>query len=113
MSRRRRGFNSNVRLSVWNKHNGNCAYCGTPISLTEMEIDHINPYKDSKDNSIINLNPSCSCCNRLKAARTIEEFRVIIRTISSNVIKNEDLLMRYNIINASVKNWDGKFYFEM
>lgn len=45
-----------------------CAYCGDIAT----EIDHIIPISLGGTNDELNLNPSCSKCNRAKGNRTLE-----------------------------------------
>ena len=85
-------FRSIDRLEVYQKYDGHCAYCGGPISLKEMHVDHVIPktrYHDKHDclivnggkfteyslNDIRNLNPACGPCNRWKSAFLLEDFR--------------------------------------
>lgn len=49
-----------------------CAYCGAPDSI---EIEHVIPLGQGGANSIANIVPACSACNRDKGARTPEEWK--------------------------------------
>lgn len=73
---------------VYSKFDGCCAYCGSPITLKNMQINHIIPiYRGWADlqlerfklergtDELINLNPSCRVCNKWKSTWTIEQFR--------------------------------------
>ena len=31
------------RITVYDKYDGHCAYCGREIGLQDMQIDHIKP----------------------------------------------------------------------
>lgn len=48
------------------KANPACAYCGRPAT----EVDHIVPVSQGGTNTIHNLAPACTACNRRKGART-------------------------------------------
>jgi hypothetical protein len=41
MSKERIGFEK--RFALWHAHAGRCAYCGVPVRLLDMQVDHILP----------------------------------------------------------------------
>jgi hypothetical protein len=108
------------RQTVYNKHSGHCAYCGKPITLKEMQVDHIHPktlahhLRGIMDiNDPTNLNPSCRSCNHYKRALTLDEFRNIwlgglCKRLSN--LYTVKVGMDYGIV--VLKEWDRKFYFE-
>lgn len=63
------------KSAVYNKYKGCCAYCGTRISLDEMQVDVFLPIAKGGDTSLANLMPACNECFALKQGRTIQEFR--------------------------------------
>ena len=69
-------FSMQKRLSIFTKASGECAYCGTPISIESMHIDHIKPKKHGGSNDLHNLNGSCGPCNAVKGDRDLEDFRL-------------------------------------
>lgn len=62
------------RERLWQEAAGHCVYCGHPVSVEQMEVDHINPLSSSRDNSFMNRVCSCSSCNKLKGNRPLEDF---------------------------------------
>ena len=36
-------MNKSDREKVYDKYSGHCAYCGKPITLQSMQVDHIIP----------------------------------------------------------------------
>lgn len=49
-----------VRLKVYEKYNGHCAYCGCELELKDMQVDHIESvYWYNGANDIENYNPAC------------------------------------------------------
>ena len=62
------------RERLWEEATGHCIYCGRPISLLEMEADHIIPVCQGGDNSFENKVCSCPHCNARKAGQSLEEF---------------------------------------
>ena len=74
------------RVAIHAKYGGHCAYCGTVITLKEMQVDHIRSKRnfylgDKLENpeygldDIRNLNPACRVCNNWKTTLSIEQFR--------------------------------------
>ena len=60
-----------LRLMVYAKCGGRCAYCGNPIKYEDMQVDHLEPLKGdlstSETDVLGNLMPSCPVCNRKKS----------------------------------------------
>lgn len=70
-----------LRLKVFGKYSGRCAYCGCNISIHNFQVDHIWPQKLAHHQAGLsshrfeNLNPSCRKCNHFKHGMRLEEFR--------------------------------------
>lgn len=62
------------REKLWEEATGHCIYCGKPVRLEEMEVDHIVPLCLGGDNSYENKVCSCPSCNARKAGLTLESF---------------------------------------
>lgn len=78
-----------LRQKVFEKYNGNCAYCGDVFShIKRMQVDHIIPASKGGSNSLDNLNPACVICNNYKSALLIEEFRSSIENIREQLCNN-------------------------
>lgn len=61
--------NANIRRwEAVQRQNGQCLYCGTPITYSNCEMDHIVPRKGEggSDNRRTNFAAVCSTCNREK-----------------------------------------------
>lgn len=114
-----------LRIRVYNKYDGKCAYCGNSIEYKNMQIDHIIPKKSflfhvnahgydpkNKKDSFENLNPACRRCNHYKRSYSLEEFRVLIMSLHKRIAKQyiNKVAIDYGII--ILKPFDGKFYFE-
>ena len=75
---KRKQIKSRDRAEMYAKMNGRCAYCGTPIELKGMQIDHVEPlYLGGKD-ELWNMLPACNSCNHYKGTYTLEKFRAAI-----------------------------------
>jgi len=59
-----------VRFEVLKRDHFTCQYCGRKSPEVELEVDHIEPYSKTKDNSMENLITACKDCNRGKKADT-------------------------------------------
>lgn len=70
------------RISVFNKYNGHCAYCGDVIKYTKFEVDHLIPilrnYKDRDVDTFDNMMPTCRACNRAKKSYKLENWRMML-----------------------------------
>lgn len=62
------------RHLLWEEATGHCIYCGHPVTLEEMEVDHIEPLSLGGSNGIENKVCSCPHCNATKGNLTLEAF---------------------------------------
>lgn len=62
----------NLRERIWRETSGHCIYCGHPVSLEEMEMDHIEPKSFGGGNNSANLVCSCHHCNAEKGGEPLE-----------------------------------------
>lgn len=65
---------SNQKERLWQETAGHCVYCGHPVSLEEMETDHIVPLSLGGENSFNNKVCSCPQCNARKGNTLLEEY---------------------------------------
>lgn len=110
---KRRKWTKEERKQIYQKYKGHCAYCGLPITIQEMQVDHIVALKRGGPDSIENANPACRMCNKYKDTLTLYDFKnwllagVIGRLRKLFIFR---IAERYGMI--SVNDWDKKFYFE-
>ena len=101
------------RQKVYDKYNGHCVYCGKPITIKDMQVDHILPKRNGGKDHIDNLNPSCRLCNHYKRAADIETLRnwllggLIERLMKIYIFR---VALDYGMI--TINGWDKKFYYE-
>lgn len=108
-----------VRIQVYNKCNGRCAYCGKELH-GKFQVDHIKPtfrgWTDEEmarhkigergTDDIDNLLPACARCNKWKATWSIEQFRneISLQIQRLNAFSsNYRLALDYGIISETPK----------
>lgn len=109
-----------VRIEVYNKYGGHCAYCGKKLEYKDMQLDHIIPrrnwgnrYTEEQIECFENYACSCRSCNHYKRAHTLETFRRMIEEIPKKLFRNNYIYkigLNYNLIQ--VNEHKIKFYFE-
>jgi len=109
------------RLSLRNKYNGRCAYCGDLLG-DRFHADHIEPIvrnwlngtcKHPYRNTLENFNPSCPSCNIIKNSHSLEGFRKIIGGFVNSLNRDSTqykFAKRYGLVEE--RQADVKFYFE-
>ena len=107
------------RQAIYDKCNGHCAYCGTPITLKQLGVDHVWPQHFSEYlpigsdiNSTNNLLPACKSCNTVKGVYFLDEWRAEISKKATRLrrISRFALLLRFGIVEIVEK--PVIFYFE-
>ena len=79
MPNKRTRIDTPTREAVYDICGGHCAYCGKPISISEMQVDHVDShYRHQGKDEIANYLPACRDCNGLKSDYTLEEFRTVL-----------------------------------
>lgn len=53
---------------------GHCAYCGIPLSIHEVTVDHVDPQIQGGAESLNNLVPACIDCNQEKGGSQVDQF---------------------------------------
>ena len=85
-----------VRIEVYNKYKGHCAYCGKAIEYKDMQVDHLIPvqrerfkkYSEEEIECLENYMPACRRCNHYKRAHSLETFRQMIEEIPSKLYRD-------------------------
>lgn len=73
---KRKQFSRTTKEVVLHKFGDRCSYCGCPLTIKTMQVDHVCPVDIYGDNhGIDNLLPSCRCCNFFKSNDSITSFR--------------------------------------
>lgn len=121
-----------VRIKVYNKYDGHCAYCGKPIKYEEMQVDHLVAknrggyarYDEKTGKSSVvhgedvfsNYMPACRACNFRKGTMRLEEFRAAIKQQAEGLMNGAaKFQMRMSLAYGLVEeHFDNPvvFYFE-
>jgi 5-methylcytosine-specific restriction endonuclease McrA len=104
--------NKTDRIKIYKKYDGHCAYCGKPIDITEMQVDHIEPKRKGGQDSIDNYNPSCRRCNHYKRSLDLEQFREYIKTLHERIARDYITKVGLDYGIVKLEPFDGRFHFE-
>lgn len=112
MTTKRKRFSPATRHEVWQRFGKHCAYCGQPITLKEMQIDHVNPIDRGGTNDIDNLYPACRMCNFYKGTYKLEEYRRYLAGVTGRLERDflYRVAKRYDFIRPTLR--PITFYFE-
>ena len=104
-----------IRLDVYAKYGGRCAYCGRKIAYKDMQVDHFiakKAFDQSGSDDISNLMPSCRMCNHYKRANSLELFRRYIQEIPRKL--RENYIYKIGVVYGNVVENQKpiEFYFE-
>jgi hypothetical protein len=101
-----------LRIKVYEKYDGHCAYCGKEIAYEDMQVDHQQPKRHGGKDTIDNLFPACRRCNHYKRDMNLETFRIYITTLHERVSTPyiNKVAIDYGILK--VIPFLGTFYFE-
>lgn len=100
------------RKEVHAKCGGHCAYCGQPITLKQMQVDHIWPKHVGGTDDPDNLAPSCRQCNHYKRGQSLHQFRITMQGLHERVQNIYIHRVAANFGMATITPWAGEFYFE-
>lgn len=107
---KRRKLTQAERREVYAKCNGHCAYCGDPITIAQMQVDHLIPMEmhdayaatGKEIDTMNNYMPACRSCNNYKHTYTLEKFRTAIERWPE-VLKRDSVTYRNAVRFHSVK----------
>lgn len=114
-------ISKSVRERVHKKFDGHCAYCGKILEYKQMQIDHFYPQCKEKFyarrfkidvHAEENLMPTCRRCNHYKRASSPGRFRELMKTLHERLEQIYILKVAVDFGMATIKPFDGLFYFE-
>jgi len=77
----RKSIPKSLKNKVWDhyigpeKGVGNCYCCNNKIDSKNFECGHVTAVKNGGINSLQNLRPICSCCNKSMGTENLEKFK--------------------------------------
>lgn len=110
---KRKTIPKKVRIKVYEKCNGHCAYCGCGLEYKNMQVDHVKSLRAGGEDKEHNMLPACRSCNHYKATLGLEEFRRYLSGISHRLMR-DNIPFQVGIRFGLVKHQkdDVIFYFE-
>lgn len=109
----RKTFSTQMRLRIFNKFKGHCAYCGREFaSIKEMQVDHVIPLKNGGSNEFDNLYPACRKCNFYKDVYSLERFREQLEQLQNRLKTKYIYTLALNFKLIEEKENKVVFYFE-
>lgn len=117
----RKTISKKVRIEIYNKYNGHCAYCGKKIDYKDMQVDHLIPvqrerwkrYSEEEIECFENYMPACRRCNHYKRAHSLEVFRKMIEEIPAKLFRDNYIYkvgLDYSLLETHEHKI--KFFFE-
>lgn len=108
-------FTREQRKSILAKTGGHCAYCGIPLSMETIQIDHVQPLHLGGTNDETNLMPSCRSCNHYKSTLTLEKFRAQVVGMVEMLLRNNATFRnawRFGLVAVKPTPTKFEFFFE-
>ena len=113
---KRKTISKAVRLEVFKKCNGHCAYCGCILEYKDMQVDHVIPlngWSEQGVDSFENMLPACRSCNHYKSRSTLENFRKMIEAMPDTLMRDSVTYKNAVRFGLVIPNKHPiKFYFE-
>jgi 5-methylcytosine-specific restriction endonuclease McrA len=78
-----RGKKRSVKFSregIWMRDKGQCQYCGTKVSRSAFQYEHVIPRSQGGTTCWTNISVSCGACNQKKGGRTPAQAGMVLRT---------------------------------
>ena len=110
---KRKAIPKRIRLKVYDKCAGHCAYCGCDLEYKDMQVEHVKPLSICGADTIDNMLPACRSCNHYKSTLDLEDFRKWLSGLHNRMLRdnvNYRTLNRFGLI--SHKDEPIEFYFE-
>lgn len=108
-----------TRRNVYERDNGQCQYCGKPLSLNKMTFDHVIPRSQNGLTSWKNIVCSCLKCNTKKGGKTPKEagMNLIQKPYAPKISDNfiEGMIKKFRGIKNILNNekWRGYIYWNV
>lgn len=110
---KRKAIPKKIRIRIYEKYSGHCAYCGTELEYKNMQVDHVTPLYTGGEDELYNMMPACRSCNHYKSTFDVEGYRKYLAGISHRLMRDSipyQVAIRFGIVRH-IKD-DVTFYFE-
>lgn len=110
---KRKTIPKKIRIAVYEKCHGHCAYCGCNLEYKDMQVDHVvSLYWRGGADDISNYMPACRACNFYKSTMPLEEFREHIQTVTERLQRDFTyrIAVKYGVVTEHTE--PIRFYFE-
>lgn len=87
----RRKLSKQERMTVYEKMQGHCAYCGCELKYEDMQVDHVIPlngWKEQGTDTLDNMLPACRSCNAYKHRMPVEAFRKMVENMPRTLMRD-------------------------
>ena len=67
MDAKRKAIPKSIRMTVYQKCDGHCAYCGCDLEYKDMQVDHVVPlngWSEHGTDTVDNMLPACRRCRK-------------------------------------------------
>jgi 5-methylcytosine-specific restriction endonuclease McrA len=64
-----KGLKASLRKQVWDRGDGHCHYCRSPLTVRSFTVDHVLARVNGGTDDLENLVVACRSCNSSKGAR--------------------------------------------
>lgn len=101
---KRKRWSHLTRKMIWTAHDCKCAYCGTPVTFTDMQLDHKESLYNGGEDNIKNLVCSCRACNKYKGAMDTETFRQELSKLPERLMRDSStfrLAVRHGLVTVN------------
>lgn len=101
--RKRKRLNITHREALYKRSHGRCWYCGVQIGKKAFRLDHQVSFSKEGADSKRNLVVACECCDGLKKAQTVAEFREFLSALTM-----EPVVVFHGERQEGGWNWKGR-----
>ena len=116
MDAKRKAIPKSIRMTVYQKCEGHCAYCGCSLEYKDMQVDHVIPlngWSEQGTDTVDNMLPACRSCNHYKSRSTLEGFRKMVSAMPDTLMRDSNTYknaVRFGLVIPNKK--PVVFYFE-
>lgn len=113
---------SDIRLSILNRFDNKCSYCGCALCLKNLSVDHLIPKRRGSNqekfnynevNDVNNFIPCCKSCNSSKGSMILEVWRKELELKINRLLEHSSTYraaIKFNLVAPT--NNPVIFYFE-